>query len=94
MAQTKTLRFRSYWEGAISSLWSHINRGWSVVSASYLNSKKEFTIELTEKDWPDVTIPCCSCSTEHLPKDLMFKPSPNRLCYCSICNTTADQATE
>ena len=86
MTETKTLIFKSYWGEAINTLWHHIDNGWSVVSASYLNSKRQFTIKLTTKSWLDIVIPCSRCGTEHFPKDLLFKPSPSKLCFCEVCS--------
>lgn len=92
MAQTKTLRFKRYWGEAVNVLWSHINKGWSVVSASYLNSKKEFTVELSEKSWPTIMLACCGCGSEYPPRELVFKPSPSRSYYCLMCNTEVNRA--
>lgn len=88
MAQTKELIFKKYWEESISLLWQAIDRGWSVTSCTYNYSKEQFTVKLSEKGWPEITLECCGCKTEFLPKELLFRPSPSKQYYCITCDAT------
>lgn len=97
MTGTKILMFKPHWKESISTLWNLIDSNWSVTSATYHYSKNRFTVNLSEKEWPEILLECCGCMAEFSPKDLLFRPSPSKLFYCITCDTivrTAEGHTE
>jgi hypothetical protein len=61
-------------------LWVLINKGWSVKSAYYSHSKKEFKIALHKEAWPDILLTCPLCNNRNFPSNFIFKANGDYFC--------------